>query len=311
MSRALASACLAILAGACGRSQGVSDEQLGGLVIDRKPPEAPIDVDRATKDPAELKRVLAMPYAEVIAALGPHTVKLATTNAVTEGGKPASALDEQTLIELGAKGELHALYTNSADYGRELILTGGKLYLRPRYQRWHERLPEYPEEPAELRDQYYGPIAAAWDLLAPGAELSDGGALQVGGRSARKIQIRRAPQPAAPPAEKLAQRKWREGRTIDELSGEVIIDVERRVPLSVKLAGAVGFQREGRKMTMKLGLEAAISGIGTAAAVAAPPRAEVVATPERLREVDERDSLLQGIAPPIRTGGAKPAPGAP
>ena len=35
-------------------------------------------------------------------------------------------------------------------------------------------------------------------------------------------------------------------------------------------------------------------------AITAPAEAEVVATPERKREVDERDYLLQGIAPPIR-----------
>jgi hypothetical protein len=31
-----------------------------------------------------------------------------------------------------------------------------------------------------------------------------------------------------------------------------------------------------------------------------PATEDVVATPERLREVDDRDFLLQGIAPPLR-----------
>jgi len=291
----------ALAAGAaCGRSQGVPDEQLGDLVIDRKRQEAPIDVDRAAKDPAELGRALARPHGAVVAALGPHTVKIAMTNAVLEDGKQLSSLDEQTLIELGERGAFHARYTNSADYGSETIFTGGKLYLRPRYQRWHERAPEEPEEPAAIRERAFGGIAATWDLLAPGAELVDRGAIQLAGRAARKIEVRRSASPAAPPREQLTQRKWREGRSVDELSGEVVLDVQQGVPLAIKLTGAIGFQRDGHRRTMKLGVDGAITGIGTAVAIDTPARGEVVATPERMREVDERDFLLQNIAPPLR-----------
>jgi hypothetical protein len=52
---------------------------------------------------------------------------------------------------------------------------------------------------------------------------------------------------------------------------------------------------------MAVKLDSSLSGIGTAAAIAAPPEDEVVATPERLREVDDRDELLKGIAPPLRS----------
>jgi hypothetical protein len=80
----------------------------------------------------------------------------------------------------------------------------------------------------------------------------------------------------------------------------------------VKLAGAVGYTRDGVRRTMKLSVDAAITGIGTPVAIAAPDRAEVVATPERMREVDDRDFLLRNIAPPLRrkTDGAGGADGA-
>jgi hypothetical protein len=253
-----------------------------------------------------------LPHRDVIAALGPHTVKLAATNVTLENGKPLRTLDEQTLIELGDGGAFHALYTNTADYGREAIFAAGKLFLRPRYQRWHERAPEAPDEPAALRDRYFEPIAAAWDLLAPGAEVVDGGAIEIAGRAGRKIELRRAPKPAEPPRERLAQRKWREGRTIEELSGEIVLDAEKGVPLAVKLAGAIAFSREGRRFTMKLGVDGALAGIGKPTAIARPAAAEAVATPERLREVDDRDYLLHGIAPPLRRNpdgtAATPAP---
>jgi len=305
--RGLASLAL-IPALACGRTSAVPDERLGDLVMEPRRAEEAIDLDRAARDPAALGRALSRPHRSVLAALGPHTARVATRNAVVENGKPVSALDDQAELELGEHGAFHAVYTNSADYGREAIFTGGTLYLRPRYQRWHERAPESPDEPDALRDRYFEAIAATWDLLAPGAELIDRGAVQVAGRPGRKIEVVRAPSPAAPPAEHLAQRTWREQRTIDELSGEVVLDAEHGVPLAVKLAGTVGFSRDGRRFAMKVGLDAAITRIGTAAAIAAPPRAEVVATPERAREVDDRDFLLQGIAPPQHRGadGGKP-----
>jgi hypothetical protein len=72
------------------------------------------------------------------------------------------------------------------------------------------------------------------------------------------------------------------------------------VPLSVKLTGTVVFTRDGRRFTMKVSVDSSASEIGRAAAIAAPPADQVVSTPERLREVDDRDFLLQGIAPPLR-----------
>ena len=58
--------------------------------------------------------------------------------------------------------------------------------------------------------------------------------------------------------------------------------------------------RDGRRFTMKVSVDSTISGLGSPAMVLAPADGEVVATPERVREVDDRDYLLQGIAPPLR-----------
>ena len=300
---------------ACGRSKGVPDEELGGLVIEPKQPDAKIVVDRAAKDPAELARALAQSHRTVLAALGPHVASLATMTTVEEAGKPVSALGDKTTIEVGDAGAYHALYENDADYGREVIFTGGTLYLRPRYQRWHGRAPESADEPPALRDQFFEPMAATWDLLAPGIELSDKGAATVAGRPGRKIAIQRSPKPTRPAAETITQRKWREQRTIEEVTGEVILDAELGTPLAVQLAGTVSFMRDGRRFKMKTSVTASLGSIGTPTAITAPAQGEVVATPERLREVDERDYLLQGIAPAIRKNAdgtaATPQPPAP
>jgi hypothetical protein len=291
---------LALCAAACGRSHGVSDQDLTGLVVEARKPEAPIDVARAARDPGELGRALARPYRVMLAALGPHSVSVNSAITVHEAGQQVSDLSDHAQIDNGTAGSYHAIYTNSADYGRETTFSDGRLYLRPRYQRWHARAPEAPDEPAELRDRYFDAIAATWDLLAPAAELADRGALEVAGRPGRKIEIVRSSDPRDPVPEAIAQRKWREARSIDELGGEVVLDAERGVPLAVKLTGKVGFVRDGRKFAMAVSVDSAISGLGTAAVILPPPEGEIVATPERRREVDDRDYLLQGIAPPLR-----------
>lgn len=309
MSRfAIVALCLA----ACGRSEGVADRDLPGLVVEARKADPPLDVAAAAKDPAELGRAMAKPYRAVLAAIGPHAVAINTTITVEEAGKPISDLSDHAQIENGDGGAYHAIYTNSADYGREATYVvgpagsgsgsaaAGTLYLRPRYQRWHARAPESADEPAQLRDQYFEAIAATWDLLAPGAELVDRGAADVGGRAGKKIEIKRAAAPTRPAAEPLAQRKWREGRAVEAVSGEIVLDAKTGVPLAVTLTGIVAFARDGRRFTMKVALDSTISGLGSTVAITAPAEPEVVATPERLREVDDRDYLLQGIAPPLR-----------
>jgi hypothetical protein len=293
-------AVLALCSAACGRSQGVSDQDLPGLVVEARRAEAPIDVDRAAIEPAELGRALVRPYRVVLAALGPHVIAIHSATLVEEAGKPVSDLSDQAQIENGDDGAYHATYTNSADYGRETTFVDGKLYLRPRYQRWHARGPEAPDEPAALRDQYFDAIAATWDLLAPGAELADRGPIEVLGRAGRKIAVQRSAEPRKPPAEPVTQRKWREARSVEAVSGEIVLDAAKGVPLAVTLTGSIGFSRDGRRFTMKVSADSAISGLGSASMIATPAEADVVATPERVREVDDRDYLLQGIAPPLR-----------
>jgi hypothetical protein len=285
----------------CGRSKTTPDEELGGLVVAAKTGDQAIDVDRAAKDPAELGRALGQRYSLLVAALGPHVATTETKLSVLEGQRVDRELTDRAVIELGDAGNFHGVYTNSADYGREAIFSNGKLYLRPRYQRWHGRLPETPEEPIALRDDYFSAVHATWELLAPGVELVDRGAIQVSGRAARKVEIKKTPTPRKPEKEKVTQRTWREGRTIEAVSGEIVLDSAKGVPLSWKLDGSVGFTKDGKRYSMRITLTGGISQIGVVAVISAPPEAEVVATPGRLREVEERDQLLHGIAPPLRS----------
>jgi hypothetical protein len=298
---------------ACGNGR-TSDKELGSLVIKPDDTIKPIDLAKAVKDPGELGRAVALPHREVERLLGPHVTTFRSATVVTEGANQVDALTVDTTIELGEAGAWHALSNNSADYGREAIWSGGALYLRPRYARWHKRAPNDKHEPAALRDEYAGEIAAVWDLLAPGVELFDRGNRTVAGRNGRVVEIKLSPSPRKPPAEPLTQRKWRETRIVEAVAGEIVLDAEHGVPLAAKLTGKLVYVRDGRKFQWTLDASEDVRDIGTAVAIATPDPADVVATPERKREVEDRNALLDGIAPPIGAradDGAVPvAPGA-
>lgn len=295
--RAVLAACLAL---GCGRSQGVADRDLGGLVIAEKRTPPPIALDRVGSEPDELGRAMMLPYHELVAALGDHSVAIAMVTRVTEHGKPVSVLDEKTALERGDQGTFHAVYTNSEDYGREASYVAGVLYLRPRYQRWHARAPAPPDEPIALADQFYEPISATWDVFAPGVAVADKGAVQSAGRTGRAVAITLASAPRRNAPEPLAQRKWREHRTVKAIAGDIVLDAQHGTPLAVNLTGTVEFQRDNRTFAMEISLHSSIASIGQPVPITAPPASDVVATPERLREVDDRDFLLHGIAPPLR-----------
>jgi hypothetical protein len=246
-----------------------------------------------------------------------------STTLVHEGANQVNALTVDTTIELGDKATWHAVANNSEDYGREAIWTGDALYLRQRYARWHKRAPNDELEPVALRDDYAAELAAVWDLLSPGIELSDRGARTVAGRGGRVIEVKLSPSPKKPAAEPLTQRKWRETRVVEAASGEVVLDTDTGAPLAIKLAGKLAFVRDGRRFTMTIDATSAVRDIGQVVAIALPPAEEVVATPERFKEVDDRDALLKNLAPPIKAqlddeagtsagsaaGSAAPAPG--
>lgn len=287
-----------------------SDKDLGPLVVKPDDTIAPIDVAKAARDAGELDRAVGLPDHEIERLLGPHGTTFKSTTVVTEGATQVDNLTIETTIELGADGAWHATSNNSADYGRETIWSGGALYLRPRYSRWHKRAPNDKLEPAALRDAYAGELAAAFDLLAPGVALSDKGARTVAGRNGRVIGVALSTSPRKPPAEKLTQKKWREGRLVESVAGEIVLDDKTGVPLSAQLTGKLAYTRDGRKFEMAIDVSQAVRDVGTAVAIAVPAAGEVVATPERLREVEDRNAMLDGIAPPIGARAADEGSGA-
>jgi hypothetical protein len=283
-------------AAACGSSGGTSDKELEGLVVADKPAPATVDLNKAGRDAQTLAAVLQLPWSRAASQLGDHRLTITTQSEVREGAAVLETLDDTTAIDLSKDGTYRAIYENKHDYGREVVFLGGKLYLRPRYTRWHERAPESDTEAVEIRDQMASALGAHVAIYAHGLEVSDKGTVQEAGRAGRRLELKLAPSPKSAPKPQLTQHAWREGLTVESAAGEIVLDDATGLPLKARLDTTVGFVRDGKRLTMRLAIQQSVAP-GTVA-VAKPEDDQIVATPVRLREVDDRNFLLQGIAPP-------------
>ncbi len=301
---------LVILASACSGDGGVKDEELEGLVVSPPDDQAAIDLDKATRDGVELGRAFSTPHHAIAEAVGAHQAKITARIEITENGKVVDALSDETTLEAAADGSWHAIYDNSADYGREVTSLGGKLYLRQRYAKWHGRAPNDPKEPGHLIDRIYAVLGDYFEVVAFAAEVTDKGADTVGGRAGRRVEIKLSPTPKKPPEQMLTQRAWRETIGVQALTGDAILDADTVIPLQARFTAKLSFSRDGRTFQETIEVGQDLTGFGQPVTITAPAADLVVATPERLKEVDERDELLRGIAPPTRKGGV-PGPSRP
>lgn len=288
----------AMLLAGCGSGEGRSDDDLPGLVHAPKQASEAIAVDKAARDVGEFLRAAGLSHGDISGLLGPHTVTGRSHTEVHEKGAVIEALDNEVGIEFDAKGNFHAQLDNSKEYGRDVYLVNGWLYLRPRYGKFHRRRPNDDGEPARIRGEIYGSVPAALELLAPSLAVSDGGAVQVSGRAGRMVKLSAAPEPRKPAGQTLVQRRWREGAVVRQITGEVVLDAKTGVMLRAQVQGTLAFQRDGRSFEMQIDARHELGTFGSVEEVEAPAAELVAVDGEQRHELDERDSLLEGIAPP-------------
>ncbi len=270
-------------------------------------PEAPLpaaapafDVARAASDPVLLGVAVARSPRELFPSF---RLRATSRVAVVEDGKPLESLDEEALVERAPGGALHAYYGNSREQGRELYASGGQVWVRPRYGKFHRRAPAEPDEAERVADETGGTLAAYLELVLPGAVLRDAGAATAAGRPGRKVILARAQTPPAPRADLAG---WRRTATVEALDGELILDEATGAVLAGRLAARVGFTRDGRALAMTLAATHSLEAVGGALAITPPPDSESSPTPQRSTEMADRDELLGGLAPPARKARTQP-----
>jgi hypothetical protein len=281
---------------ACGRGAG-EPEPLG--LVTSPPPPKPIEVDKARRDAGELARALTQRWRTAAAALGDHRLTIDSEVVVKDGATELERLGEHTVITSTAAGDYHAVADNSADYGREVIWLAGQLYLRPRYARWHHRPLEADDEPAAIRDQLAAVLGDYLELCARGVEVSDKGPRQVAGRAGHVVELKLTPSPRPATKATVTQRAWRDRVTVTAVAGEVVLDDAAGFALTARLTAEVTFERDGRPLTMAISVTHGVEVVATPT-LAPPPADQVVTTAMRSTEVDDRNFLLKGLAPPER-----------
>jgi hypothetical protein len=256
------------------------------------------DVTRVLADPAALQAAVDR---SPRALLPSFRLRGTSSVRVAQAGEPVAQLDEEALVERAPGGELHAFYGNSREQGRELFAAGGQVWVRPRYGKFHQRLPAEPDEAGRVADETAGTLAAYLELVLPSARLSDGGAVTAAGRQARKVVLARG---AARPG---GGDGWRGTIDVSALDGELVLDEATGAVLHGRLAARLSFTRESRTFDLTLTATHALEEVGGALVITPPSEAESSPTPRRSTEADDREELLGGLAPPARrtTPGAR------
>ncbi|RMH37526.1 MAG: hypothetical protein D6689_20905 [Deltaproteobacteria bacterium] len=268
-----------------------------------EPAPAPIDVAAAARDPAELLRALTQPHRRVAAALGGHRFRGTSSVVVSADGDEVERLSDETSIDYRDAGAFAARLDNSRDYGRHVVFVGGELYLRPRYGKYHRRPPVDRDEPARILDDIYATFGDTFALVAPAVDPVDRGPVTVAGRPARRIELARAARPR-PRHEDDPARAWRETIVVDHVDGYAVVDDATGAVLDGRIAARLAFSRDGRPFDMEVAAAHQVEP-GAPDAIAPPPADQTVTTHQRSHELDDRDALLDGLAPRKRRG---PAP---
>jgi hypothetical protein len=271
-------------AAACGRARGQAAPAA-------PEPDRP-SIARAAADVDALGALLEARHRD--AGLGPHRFHGSQRLVVVADGEAVETLDEDALVEQAANGDLHASYTNSREQGREVYGAGGLVWTRPRYGKFHRRPPVEPDEAARAADDIYAAFGADFALVARAAALSDGGATTAAGRPARRVAL------ALGPARPGGGSGWRGTAEIEALAGNVTLDVATGALLEGKLAARVAFVRDGKRYTLQIDASHKIDDVGAAVAIVPPSEQDSAPTPPRSTDIEDREELLGGLAPPLR-----------
>jgi hypothetical protein len=266
---------LTVLA-ACSRP---SDEDLGLRAHTR-------DAVRLSRldHPDELLMALDLPGALRDRVLGAHHVDV-TSTVELEGSGAKETLEESYRLDSDGRGALHLVHENNKGGGIEAVVTGGLLYVRPRFGKFVQRRPE-PGELERLRATAHGLAAAYLRAVAGSLVVREGAGSETVGRRAVRLKLTASGSSAR------AGAGWRSTLKVRSTDGEVVLDQASGVPLEVRLATSYSFVREGADKPLVATLKLTQSTRAGADPITTPTD---FATPSRTRPMLDQKWLLDGL----------------
>lgn len=291
--------------------KGRPDSELGNLVISPIAEAPKIDIKEASQDGQLLLQAVRLPHSWVSDTIGAHVVTTTSSVVVREGGEIQEELHNTLRIEIDGEGRYLATDDNSKEYGRHAIYDGDRLYLRPRFGRYHSRLPNDDLEAIAIRSEMFAVAGDYLEILGSRLEVSARDGKSRDGRAVQEIALKLSPEVNEDQIESLPQRQWRNSLEVKSISGLVALDRDSGTPLHVQFEGVVGFERDKRQFEMSVSVDQSIGEIGHTRQVSAPEKEMTMVIPPRRHELEERDSLLKSIAPPARRAPTPAPPKAP
>ncbi len=208
---------------------------------------------------------------------------------VARPGTPPLRAEERHLLRQLATGEFEV----SADVdpgagpgsetGKQIVYARGMTYARGRWAPFRERPTDRGRDARRYRDESFRLAGDLADLYGPALAASPAGESTWLGRRARRFRLSlsgAAPREAPPPpdlpdggydADTRRRVDFLEGRVPAALEGELLLDADTGVPLSVTMRGAFS-ERADPQLRAQVELAAEVKAIGGDVAAVLPPK---------------------------------------
>ena len=200
---------------------------------------------------------------------------------VEKPGAPLVKAVERHRLRQLATGDFHVSATidpgdgPGSERGKQIVFTSGMTYGRSRWAPFRERPTDRGRDARRFRDESLLFPAEIADLYGPALTAQPAGESTSAGRRARRYRLAlsgsapgpSAPAPAPPGAGYDADTKRRlaflEGRVPTAASGELLLDAETGVPLSIVLKGSFS-EKDDPQLRVDVDLTAHVEALGRA-----------------------------------------------
>jgi len=267
--------------------------------VDHGPPP---DVYSLAEKDEVADRLAAMPFNEVADRLGAHRYRGKVRFRFSSSSRHYSSLSEDVLIVQAANGDFRIKEENDGGQGYELVSSGGRLWIRNRYGKFHERS-VLDGIHLQRRDAAYDAWGAIHRLFRGRLRFTKQGLVRHYGRDGLRYAIGLSsgePRlPGTPPPPEVPtgvtkyvypiqptpsdEHRWRDRAEPVKVSGSVVVDLDAGVLLKTDLQGQLDWTHQEDKISLDVEVHLEADGFGNPPTVPAPEEKDITPLPERIQ----------------------------